>query len=102
MQQLFLVITGGKKFHLLSIHLSLFHLHVLTLRALIGSILPHKTHTAEHLGKTAGTEDEHQFALKRLITVHITHRLDIFLLTVLQFRFQDINLCIEHFYLNIQ
>ena len=97
-----LVVTGSEELYLLGIDLCLFHLHVLTLCTLIRGIFSHKTHTAEHLGETTGTEDEHQFALEGLVTMHITHRFDILLLTILQLRLQDTQLGIEHLYLHVQ
>ena len=97
-----LVVTGSEEFYLLGIDLCLFHLHVLTLCTLIRGIFSHKTHAAEHLGETIGTEDEHQFALEGLVTMHITHRFHVFLLALIQLFLQNSQVSIEHLNLDIQ
>ena len=80
---------------MLVVHLQLLGLHGLTLRPLVLRILANKAQTAVHLIEVFGREDKHQPILHRPVTRHITHRLDIVVLPLLQLHFKRVKLRVE-------
>ena len=76
-------------------HLRLLGFHCLSLCLLIVGILAHETQATVHLIKVLRREDEHQLILHRAVTRHVAHRLDVFVLTVLQLCLQRVELRVE-------
>ena len=80
----------------LLVDLLLFLLYLLTLCTLETGIFAHKTHAPEHLHQVVGTENEHQLTLRRTVAVHISHRLHIIRLALVQLVLQLLQLRHQH------
>ena len=85
----------GSEFLVFLVYLSLFCLHLFSLCLLVGGIFAHESHSAIHLREVFGGENEHQLALYGAVAVHVSHRFDILLFSVIEFLVEFNELYVE-------